>query len=164
MRMDDLLRVLEADLDHPAHARAVTEMLAAYALEPMGNGGPLPDGVLERLVPALRAHPTTIIFLAFDGDRPVGIATCFVGFSTFAAKRLINIHDLAVIPSHRGRGLSRALLDAVEAKARALDCARITLEVLEGNDHARRIYHAAGFTHGKPGDPAGGPLFYTKHL
>ncbi|MBX3354253.1 MAG: GNAT family N-acetyltransferase [Phycisphaeraceae bacterium] len=162
--MPDDLRVIEADLDRPEHCAAVTEMLAAYALEPMGNSGPLPDGVLERLIPGLRALPTSVVFLAFDGARPVGFATCFIGFSTFAGKPLINIHDLAVIPSHRGRGLSRALLDAVIAKARSLDCARVTLEVLEGNTRARAVYHAAGFTHGKSGDPAGGPLFYTKHL
>jgi len=158
------LCVIEADLGKAEHARAVAEMIAAYALDPMGNGGPLPDDVLERIVPGLRAHPTSVVFLAFDGETPVGVAACFVGFSTFAAKPLINIHDLSVIPSHRGRGLSRALLDAVEAKARSLGCARITLEVLDGNDRARRVYHAAGFAHGKPGDPAGGPLFYTKKL
>jgi hypothetical protein len=31
----------------------------------------------------LQAHPTTLIFLAFDEDDPVGAAVCFIGFSTF---------------------------------------------------------------------------------
>ena len=37
-------------------------------------------------------------------DKPVGLATTFEGFSTFAAKPLINIHDIAVLPDYRGRG------------------------------------------------------------
>lgn len=156
--------IVEADLSRVEHQRAVIAMTNAYACDRMGGATPLPQDVLDRLVPALRAHPTTIIFLAFDGAAPVGIATCFKAFSTFAAKPLLNIHDLAVIPSHQGRGISRALLDAVERKARALGCAKVTLEVFEGNDRARSVYAAAGFLHGAPGEAAGGPLFLSKPL
>jgi ribosomal protein S18 acetylase RimI-like enzyme len=139
-------------------------MTAAYALDAMGNGGPLPPDVLERLVPALRAHPTTMIFLAYVGVRVVGIATCFLGFSTFAARPLINIHDLAVLPDYRGRGIARALLKAVVRKARARGCVKVTLEVREDNTRARRVYEAAGFRHAVHGEVAGGSLFYAKLL
>jgi hypothetical protein len=37
----------------------------------MGNGRDLPDDVQRDLVPGLRAHPTTMIFLAFEGDQRV---------------------------------------------------------------------------------------------
>jgi len=158
------VHIVEADLSRPDHQRAIVEMTDAYARDRMGGAAPLPQEVRDRLVPALRAHPTTLIFLAFEGPEPVGIATCFKGFSTFAAKPLINIHDLAVSPEHRGRGISRALLDAVERKARTLGCAKLTLEVLEGNARARRVYLAAGFAHGTEGEPAGGPLFFSKTL
>ena len=46
----------------------------------------------------------------------------FVGFSTFAASPLINIHDLHVEPEWRRQGVARLLLEAVEARARALGC------------------------------------------
>jgi len=83
--------------------------------------------------------------LAYDKNEVAGIATCFLGFSTFAAKTLINIHDLAVAPNHRGHGVPRALLDAVEAKARDIGCVKVTLEVQENNERALRVYSAAGF-------------------
>jgi len=54
----------------------------------------------------LRKHPTTLIFLALDRDQPVGIVTCFVGFSTFAARPLVNVHDLHVTKDYRRRGVS----------------------------------------------------------
>ena len=71
------------------------------------------------LVDGLREHPTSLVFLAFDRNRPVGMATCFIGFSTFAARRIINIDDLHVPAEFRSRGIGRRLLEAVEAKATA---------------------------------------------
>jgi GNAT superfamily N-acetyltransferase len=112
------VHVIEADLEEPDHARAIVDLTAAYAEDVMGNGGPLPAEVVERLVPALREHPTTIVLLAYLDGQAVGIATCFLGFSTFAARPLINVHDLAVLVGYRGRGIGRALLAAVETHAR----------------------------------------------
>lgn len=156
--------VVEAQLDRPDHQRAVVTLTAAYAEDAMGNGGPLPDEVLDRLVPALRSHPTTLVMLAYVGDLPVGIATCFVGFSTFAARPLVNIHDLAVLPAYRGRGIGQALLLAVERAARERGCVKVTLEVQENNHRARQVYSAAGFAQAVYGLHTGGSLFYSKAL
>ncbi len=158
------IEIVEADLQDPAHVYAIVALTAAYALDPMGNAAPLPDEVLQRLVPALRAHPTTMVLLAFRADQPVGIATCFLGFSTFAARPLMNVHDLAVLPAHRGQGIGRALLDAVDQHARQRGCVKVTLEVLENNEPARRLYHAAGFGRATYTEAAGGALFYAKSL
>src|SRR5690348_15568091 len=116
-----MVDIIEANLDRPDHQRDVLSLTAAYALDPMGNGGPLKPEVLDRLIPGLKSHPTTLIFLAYVDGRPVALATCFRGFSTFAARPLINISDLAVLPTYRGQGIGRELLTAVEQKARALD-------------------------------------------
>lgn len=158
------VQIIHADLNDPAHQEAVKAMTNAYALDPMGNGKPLPEEVLARLLPGLKAHPTTMVLLASVNGSVVGIATCFVGFSTFAAQTLINIHDLAVLPEHRGRGIGRALLTAVEAKARALNCVKVTLEVQENNQRARHTYKSFGFAQAVYGDETGGSLFYTKVL
>ena len=158
------LRILQGDLDNSEHAAAIVLLTAAYAQDEMGNGSPLPAAVLERLVPALREYPTTLILLAFLGERPVGIATCFRGFSTFAALPLVNIHDLAVLPEFRGRGIGRALLAAVAQKARELGCVKVTLEVQENNHPARHLYAAAGFGQAIYTDTSGGSLFYSKVL
>lgn len=156
----DDITVLDADLDDPRHARAVVELIAAYARDPMGLGRDLDAGVRAALLDGLRAHPTTMVVLAFDADRPVGIAVCFVGFSTFAARPLVNIHDLAVLPDARGRGVGRRLLEHVEARARARGCCKITLEVLDRNEPALRLYRAFGFG----GDGGGMTRFLQKRL
>ena len=88
------IRIVEANLSLRADQEAVLAMVDAYSRDAMGDGKPLDHDVERKLIHGLRRHPTTLIFLAFDGDQPVGAAVCFIGFSTFAAKPLINIHDL----------------------------------------------------------------------
>lgn len=156
--------ITEADLARGDHAQAVVDLIDAYARDPMGNASPLSAEVRAALVPGLRAHPTTLVFLAYRGETPIGVAVCFRGFSTFAARPLVNVHDLAVLPAHRGQGVGRALLAAVEQKARDLGCCKLTLEVQENNQRARRTYAAMGFAQSEHQPAAGGALFYTKPL
>lgn len=158
------IRIIQADLSLREHQQSVLNLTTAYALDTMGNGGPLPSHVLDELIPGLRAHPTTLIFLALEQEKFIGIATCFIGFSTFAARPLINIHDLAVLPEHRGIGVGQALLQAVEQHARANNFCKLTLETQENNLRARSVYAAAGFTQAVYGDTTGGSLFYSKNL
>src|SRR5262245_36641587 len=162
-QLDSTVEIVEADLTLAEHQRAVCEMIDAYARDPMGGGQPLAADVCERLIPELREHPTTVILLAFDGTRPVGIAACFRGFSTFAARPLLNLHDLAVIPEYRRRGVGRQLLEAVEEKARALGCSKVTLEVLEANP-ARVLYEAMGYASPEYYKGSGPALFLTKSV
>ena len=93
------IRIVEADLSLPAHQEAVLAMVDAYSRDAMGDGKPLDQDVRAQLIPGLKRHPTTLIFLAFDDDQPVGAAVCFIGFSSFAAKPLVNIHDFVVLPN-----------------------------------------------------------------
>lgn len=150
------IHVIQADLDHPRHQADLVAMLDAYARDPMGGGRPLTDDIKSRLVPGLKSHPTTVVFLAYRGDpdtsgQAAGIANCFTGFSTFAAKPLINIHDLAVAPDARRMGVGRKLLDAVADKARSMGCCAVSLEVRDDNPAARNLYENYGFSdHGCP--------------
>jgi len=158
------IEIIEADLSRDDHQRNVLELIDAYALDPMGNGKPLPDDVKRALIPGLKSHPTTLILLALSTGNAVGIAVCFIGFSTFAARPLINIHDFAVLPGNRGAGVGRQLLAAVERKAREMGCCKVTLEVLENNHRALKVYAAAGFARATYTEEAGGALFFAKKL
>jgi ribosomal protein S18 acetylase RimI-like enzyme len=136
---------VRADLEEPSHRIAVRDLVAAYARDREGAASELPAQVLDRLVPGLSAHPAALVYLAFVGDQPAGVAVCFVGFSTFAARPLINVHDLAVLPEFRRRGIGRGLLAAVERRARELDCVKLTLEVRAENHVALALYRSVGF-------------------
>lgn len=158
------LAVRPADYGREAHAAAIVALLDAYARDPMGGGRGLDDAVRERLVPALAAFPGAFSLLAFEGEEAVGLANCFTGFSTFAARPLVNIHDLAVSPGHRGKGIARALMQAVEAKARTRGACKITLEVLGGNAPARALYASLGYGNYALDPEAGTAQFWEKKL
>ncbi len=151
-----------ADLDDPGDGNLVVELLDMYSREPLGQAGPLPEDVRRRLVPGLRQHPGTTVLLAFEDGRAVGVAVCFVGFSTFRARPLLNIHDLAVCPEARGRGVGRALLQAAEREAIGRNCCKMTLEVRGDNHIARRLYTSFGFNPGDEDDS--GYLFWSKNI
>ena len=150
MPIDPEIRVLRADLDDPAHQLGVVETLRDYARDPFGQGKDLATEVRERLLDGLKSTPTARVFLALAGEEAVGVAVCFVGFSTFLARPLLNVHDLAVRPGRRGAGIGRALLAAVESAAREMGCGRITLEVRADNDRAKALYRKTGFAPGEP--------------
>ncbi|MGC3968665.1 MAG: GNAT family N-acetyltransferase [Pirellulales bacterium] len=164
--MTDLeLTVVEADLSDPNHQRTTLDLLNAYACDVMGDGKPLAAEARENLIPGLRTHPTTLVFLAFQGVDAVGLAICFRGFSTFAARPLVNVSDYFVVPSRRGLGVGRRLMEAIEGRARELGCCKLTLEVQENNLRAQhRVYEAAGFAQAVYVAEAGGSLFLTKPL
>ncbi|HEX2860788.1 MAG TPA: GNAT family N-acetyltransferase [Lacunisphaera sp.] len=164
MTTSPAIHYVQADLERPDHQDAVLSLVDAYSRDPMGDGSPLSADARTRLIPGLRRHPTTLVFLAYEGDTPVGIAVCFLGFSTFAARPLVNLHDVAILPTHRGRSIGRGLLAAVEAHARKLGCCKLTLEVLDRNDRALRTYAAAGFKRYSLQPGAGEAIFMTKRL
>lgn len=134
-----------ADYGDPADAALVVALLDAYARDPMGGGKPLADDVRTALVPGLAAHGGAFSLLAFAGDTALGLANCITGFSTFAARPLINIHDMAVIPEARGLGVGKALMLAIEDEARRRGACKVTLEVLSGNHAAKGLYARQGY-------------------
>src|SRR5262245_37970629 len=116
------IQIVQADLSRRDHQEAIVFLIDAYSRDPMGDEKPLPDDVKQRLIPGLREHPTTLAFLAYDDAKPVGLALCFRGFSSFYAKPLINIHDAVVLPEYRGKGVGRKLLEAVAEHGRKIGC------------------------------------------
>ncbi len=137
--------IVDADLSRGEHQQALLTMLDAYMRDPMEGGEPPSERVKRELVPGLRAHPACYVFLAYRDGSPFGFSICFLGFSTFNARPLINIHDIFVDSSVRGMGIGAMLLERIEAKARELNCCRITLEVREDNRVARGLYRKVGF-------------------
>lgn len=156
--------ILIADLALPAHAGAVVFLLSEYARDAMGGGQELPDFVKNNLVAELAKRPGAHVILAFMNGHPAGLAICFEGFSTFACKPLLNIHDLVVAARYRGRGLSKKLLAKAEGIARHLDACKLTLEVLEGNTVAQATYQACGYAPYELKPAAGKAIFWQKKL
>jgi len=157
------LTIALVDYRDARDAADLVALLDAYARDPMGGGEPLRETSKARLADDLAANPQAFSLLARMDDRAVGLANCFMGYSTFAAAPLVNIHDLAVLPETRGKGVGKALLAAVEVEALKRGACKITLEVLSGNP-ARHLYAREGYGDYQLDPATGHALFWQKRL
>jgi len=159
-----MINIIKADLNNALHAEALILLLNCYAKDPMGGGEALSDFTKTNLVAEIQKRSDVTVILAFEGDKPVGIINCIEGFSTFASKPLMNIHDVYVAPDYRGTGVATQLLQAAEDLAIEKKCCKVTLEVLEGNEPAKSTYLKFGFAAYELDPKMGKAMFWEKKL
>jgi ribosomal protein S18 acetylase RimI-like enzyme len=73
----------------------------------------------------------------------VGIALFYNRYSTWKGKT-IHLEDLIVTKRHRGKGVGKALLDAIVMKAKAENLKRVEWNVLDWNTPAIEFYKNVG--------------------
>src|ERR1700744_2677726 len=81
--------------------------------------------------------------LAFTGEEAVAIATWGWIYKSFAARRGIFLEDLYVKPDHRGRGIGKAMLLALAAKAHQAD-GFLEWQVLDWHGASIEFYKSLG--------------------
>ena len=160
----DRITARRADYQNAGDAQALVSLLDAYARDPAGGGVPLSEFAKSHLVPALASRPQAFSVLAFDSEVPVGLVNCIEGFSTFACRPLVNVHDVAVLASHRGRRIGELMLALVEVLARERGACKLTLEVLSGNRSAMTLYQRCGFAPYQLDPALGDARFLQKKL
>ena len=158
------MEIVKVDYNNKQQGDDLVFMLNQYAVDEQGGGQPLSDYTQENLIDALRQTPIAVSFLVYKGSQPIGLANCLYGFSTFKAKSLLNVHDLAVHSDYRGQGIGTMLLERVEEEAILNGCCKITLEVLEQNERAKHVYQKFGFEGYNLGDNSNNALFWEKEL
>jgi len=159
-----MVKIIQADLLDSEHADALVDLLDCYARDPMGGGNGLTAFARDNIARALKEIQGCNVLLAYKDENAVGLLIGFEGFSTFACKPLLNIHDLMVIPECRGEGISTMLLKEAERIALERGCCKMTLEVLEGNKAALTSYSRFGFVNYRLDPKHGKAVFLEKQL
>ncbi|MCX7553993.1 GNAT family N-acetyltransferase [Marinicella sp. S1101] len=157
-------QIVQVDYHNPQHAKHMIELLDCYATDPMGGGVALSDYTTQNLVPELAKRADAFSLIAYVDGQPAGLTNCFEGFSTFACRPLINIHDVVVASEYRRMGVSRKMFDQVEFIANQRGCCKLTLEVLDGNSIAQAAYEQYGFRQYQLDDKNGAAMFWEKQL
>lgn len=140
------LSIRNVNLQDEIHAQHVVKLLNDYMNDPMGNNSTMPKGMGAQIISGLKKHPAYLGFFAMCEEEYAGLANCNVGFSTFQARPLINIHDFIVAPEFRNQGIGHFLLRAIINYAVDNNFCRVNLEVREDNLSAKSLYRKMGFS------------------
>ena len=90
-----MLKIVTVDYQDPQQMTDLLMLLDLYAQDPMGGGEPLTAECRTRLPQTLQQCTSAVSLIAYQDDVPAGLLNAFQTVSTFAARPLINIHDLA---------------------------------------------------------------------
>ena len=101
--------IVDVDWTNPKHGQHLIDMLQVYATDLMGGGQGLLPNTKANLFDALGKLGNCHSILAYVEEKPAGLLISFEGFSTFACKPLLNLHDIVVSGPFRGFGISKLL-------------------------------------------------------
>ena len=114
------------------------------------------NGYLGRLADIAGRADRTLVLAAVDDGRVLGTVTVETDERVPGSRDRppvepdeVHVRMLGVDPVHQGRGIGRALMDAVVAEARRLGRTRITLDTTEAMVAAQRLYESMGFERGE---------------
>jgi ribosomal protein S18 acetylase RimI-like enzyme len=145
----DVRQAETADLD------AVGRLLDAFNRE-FDEASPGAAWIAERLGELLAGGDTVVLV---GGEGPEGVAVLRFRPGLWSRALECYLAELYVVPSRRGRGLGRALLEASMRLARERGADRIELGTSEDDVAARALYESMGFTNREGG--ADGPIMYV---
>ncbi len=150
--MAEAVIIQQAGLEEKADALALLRRFFAEEGFPVA-----PELLAERLEVMIRHTERSAVFLAWQGEQAVGVATVTLSFGLefgYSAE----LEDLYVLPEARGQGMAQALMEAAEDWSRRRECSMMMAVVTPEDQVSRalqRFYLARGFR-------ASGrmPLFY----
>ncbi|MFE0503334.1 GNAT family N-acetyltransferase [Peribacillus butanolivorans] len=102
------------------------------------------EGAREFLKDRL-TNQESVIFMAFDGDNPIGFVQLYPSFSSVSMMRSWVLNDLFVKGNARKKGFGEKLLKAAIAFAKETGAKGVSLETDKDNGNAQKLYEKIGF-------------------
>ncbi len=96
--------------------------------------------LLERI-----RNSESVIFIAYDGLKPLGFTQLYPSFSSASTNRLWILNDLFVIPQIRGLRIGERLIERAFQLARDTNAKGVQLETAHTNFSGQKLYERMGF-------------------
>jgi len=87
----------------------------------------------------------SVIFLALEQNKVLGFTQLYPLFSSTRMKRLWLLNDLFVHPEHRGKGISKSLINEAKELCKQTNGCGVMLETEKNNDIGNNLYPATEF-------------------
>jgi ribosomal protein S18 acetylase RimI-like enzyme len=144
----------------PADVEAVAKLLHDFQKE-YEEPTPGVPVLAQRYEKLLRSGEMIVLLV---GDGPDGFAQLRFRPTVYSDGLDAYLEELYVVPTRRGQGLGRALLEAAMETARDEGATRMDLGTSEADVAALALYESAGFTNreGRPDGPV--MLYYEREL
>jgi GNAT superfamily N-acetyltransferase len=144
----------------PGDAEAVARLLHDFQLE-FEEPSPGLEALAERYAELIRNREMIVLLV---GDGPEGFAQLRFRPWVYSAGLHSYLEELYVVPSRRGQGLGRALLEAAMDAARSEGAEQMELGTSGDDVAARALYESVGFTNreARPDGPV--MYFYEREL
>jgi GNAT superfamily N-acetyltransferase len=141
------VRVRAARAGDRSRVLAAARRLADFGPPPWRNAEEIVEGEARTLRDFFDAPPSGSALLVAEtpAEGPLGFAYLETLRDYFTNEEHGHIGILAVAKEGEGRGIGGALLQAAENWSRGRGCQKLTLNVFEGNVHARSVYEHLGY-------------------
>jgi GNAT superfamily N-acetyltransferase len=143
MRSD--VRIRPAHRSDEAFVHRTAGRLAAFGPPAWRTSDEIVEAERRTLRAFFSEHPADAALLIAESDTPLGFVYLEAQVDYFTGERHGHIGIIALDDVAEGRGVGRALLEAAGSWARTKGFRRLTLNVFDGNERARRLYEHAGF-------------------
>ncbi len=90
-------------------------------------------------------HGESAVFIAHEGNKPVGFTQLYPSFSSVSLARIFVLNDLFVDEHARRKGVASKLITAAIDYASSLGAVRVSLSTATSNEAAQRLYQSAGW-------------------
>jgi ribosomal protein S18 acetylase RimI-like enzyme len=120
---------------------------------------PPPAALAARLRRLLEQGDTEVLVVGDGSEGPHGLALLRFRLALWSEGLECYLAELYVVPSRRGRGLGRALVEEALREARRRGAETMDIGVDEPDVAARRLYESLGFTNRSGGED--GPLMFV---
>jgi ribosomal protein S18 acetylase RimI-like enzyme len=90
-------------------------------------------------------HGESILFIAQEGNTPIGFTQLYPSFSSVSLARVFVLNDLFVHEQARRKGVASKLMSAATDFANSLGAVRVSLSTATSNKTAQALYQSAGW-------------------
>ena len=102
-------------------------------------------GLAERFIKTRLANNESVIFVALEGDLPIGFTQLYPKYSSVSAVKNWILNDLYVESNYRKKGIGEALIKTAMDFAKADGATYVQLETAVENYTAQSLYEGIGF-------------------